>query len=170
MGSSSPGAAKCSPRSRALLHEGLRLSRRHQAWLYGTALALLVTGLFWLCFHHYVKVEGEFGETAHPLETWWLKLHGAAAMVFLLVLGSLVRGHLRTGWRMRLNRPSGATVTAANAWLVVSGWGLYYIGAESWRPAISSSHWIVGLVLPVVLAVHVQLGRRSRRRIATRHP
>ena len=61
-----------------MLREGLRLSRRHQAWLHGASALLFTTGALWLVFHHYVRVPGEFGSEPHPLESWWLKLHGAA--------------------------------------------------------------------------------------------
>ena len=147
-----------------MLREGIRLSRRHRRWLYGTLAALFASGVLWLGFHHFARVESEIGETAHPLEPLWLRVHGAAAMLFLGVLGSLVRGHVRMGWRVGLNRLSGAALVSANAVLVLSGWALYYVGSESRRPWISVAHWTIGVALPLVLAVHVWRGRSLRRR------
>lgn len=146
-----------------MLREGLRLSRRHRTLLYGCVTALFVTGVLWLVFHYFVRVDGEFGEAQHPLEPWWLKLHGAAAMVFLLILGSLIRGHLRVGWKTRRNRQSGTTLTSACVVLIVTGWALYYVAGESARPWISVAHWGVGLVIPVLVVTHVIFGRRTRR-------
>jgi hypothetical protein len=75
-----------------VLREGVRLSRRHRAWLYWCFALLFVTGVLWLAFHYLVRVEGEFGEARQPLEPWWLKLHRAAAMVFLMIVGSAREG------------------------------------------------------------------------------
>jgi hypothetical protein len=147
-----------------MLHEGMRLSRRHQRLLYASVAALFVSGVAWLVFHHFVHVNGDFGPTAHPLEPWCLKVHGAVALIFVAILGSLVRGHIRLGWRMGVNRPSGSTVLAANAFLIASGWALYYIGGEPLRAWTSVGHWVVGVVLPAVIAVHIWCGRSTRRR------
>lgn len=144
-----------------MLREGLRLSRRHRAWLYGTFSALFVSGLLWLVFRRWVRVEGEFGASAHPLEPWWLKLHGAAAMAFLLVLGTLVRGHVRLGWKLHQNRLSGSTLLATNALLAATGWALYYVGGESVRAWVSVLHWGLGLAAPALILVHVVRGRQA---------
>jgi len=146
-----------------VLREGVRLSRRHRALLYWCVTLLFVTGVLWLAFHYLVRVEGELGEVRHPLEPWWLKLHGAAAMIFLMILGSLARGHIRMGWKARRNRRSGATLAAVSAVLIVTGWALYYVGSESARPWISAAHWGLGLFVPLFTITHVVFGRRARR-------
>ena len=64
-----------------MLREGIRLSRRHQRLLYGICGVLWATGALWLIFHYFLQVSGEFGETPHPLEPWWMRLHGLAAML-----------------------------------------------------------------------------------------
>jgi hypothetical protein len=151
--------------------EGLRLSRRHQAWLHGVAAALFVTGVLWLVFHHYVRVAGEFGDEPHTLEPWWLKLHGAAAMGFLVLFGTVLRGHIPIGWRARRNRTSGSGLVGLNVVLIATGWALYYVAGETARPIVSAIHWGLGLGLPFILLVHARKGlalrlaaRRRRRR------
>ena len=143
-----------------LLAEGLRLSRRHRAWLYGVGGALLVSGAAWLVLHHFLQREGEFGPEPHPLEPWSLRLHGAAAMGLLLILGTLLRGHVRVGWNRGVNRLSGGIVVAVLVVLVTTSWGLYYCGADDWRARISLLHWAVGLAAPLILLAHVVTGRR----------
>ena len=69
---------------------------------------MFATGALWLLFHYFVRVHGEFGDRPHALEIWWLRLHGAAAMLTLLVLGSLVPIHVRRGWHQRKNLLAGA--------------------------------------------------------------
>jgi hypothetical protein len=48
-----------------------------------------------------------------------------------------------------------------NAILIVTAFGLYYLGSEMLRPWISDVHIAVGLALPLLLFVHVILGRRG---------
>ena len=121
---------------------------------------LFLTGAAWLVAHTWLHVEGEFGDMPHPLERWSLQAHGAIAMLFLMALGSLIRGHIRAGWRAKRSRLSGATMVAASAALIVSGWCLYYVGNEEARALISQAHWLLGLAGPIIIGAHV-LGRRS---------
>lgn len=142
-----------------MLREGIGLSGRQRAILYGCCALLFLTGVAWLVAHTWMRTDGEFGETPHPLEHWSLQLHGAGAMLFLMALGSLVRGHMRIGWKTQRSRPSGVTMVAASVALVATGWCLYYVGNEAARTFISQLHWGLGLAGPVVIGVHV-LGRR----------
>jgi hypothetical protein len=52
-----------------------------------------------------------------------------------------------------------ATIMAT---LVVSAFGLYYVGSDVVRPWISDIHIAAGLALPVMILVHIWRGRRSR--------
>ena len=142
-----------------MLREGIRLSARQRAVLYGCCTLLFLTGVAWLVAHTWMRADGEFGESPHPLEHWSLQLHGAGAMLFLMAIGSLIRGHMRIGWKTNRSRISGATMVASSSVLVVTGWGLYYVGSEAARTFISQLHWGVGLAGPLIIAVHV-LGRR----------
>jgi uncharacterized protein (TIGR03382 family) len=55
-------------------------------------------------------------------------------------------------------------MVAVNAVLIVTAFGLYYAGSETLRPWASDLHIAVGIALPLVLLVHVWLGRRTRQR------
>ena len=140
----------------------MRLSTGHRRWVYAAAAALFVTGVLWLGFHHFVRVDGEFGETPHPLELWWLRLHGGAAMWFLIVAGSLVPVHMRRGWQQRRNIAAGALLAAAALLLTVSGYGLYYLGGEHSRQLFSVTHWMIGLASAGLLVWHVLRGQALR--------
>ncbi len=48
-----------------------------------------------------------------------------------------------------------------NSVLVVTAFGLYYAGSETLRPWMSDVHLWVGLAFPLLLLIHVVLGRRS---------
>lgn len=142
--------------------DAMRLSPRHRAWLYGSFGLLFISGVVWLSLHWWFRPKGEFGETVHPAEPWLLKIHGAAAMAALVVLGTLLPGHVRRGWNTRRNRFSGVELLILNGVMIVSGYGLYYAGGESFRSAISITHWIAGLMFPASLAWHIWQGRKLR--------
>src|SRR5207244_1641648 len=58
---------------------------RWQEWsVYATLGALIATGIAWLLFDWFVRVNGEFGPGHHPAEHWTLIAHGVAAYAFLI--------------------------------------------------------------------------------------
>ena len=124
-------------------------------------MLLLVSGALWLLFHYFVRVHGQFGEAPHPLESWWLRLHGAAAMLVLIVLGSLLPVHVRRGWHQRRNLLAGTILGAVGLLLIASGYALYYFGGEELRPWISVFHWVVGLSALPLLIWHILRGRHA---------
>jgi len=144
-----------------------RLSRRHELWVYATAGAVAFTGCGWLICHFLLRAPGV---APHPLEVWWLRLHGAALLGFLIVLGTVLPAHALYGWRHRLNRATGASVLALAAILTLSGYGLYYLVDDEWRSWSGTLHWVVGLLAIALFPLHVLLGRRaSRARLQSDH-
>ena len=137
----------------------MRLSDGHRLWVVWTGGVLFATGVLWLMFHYFVRTQGEFGPGPHPLEHWWLRLHGAAAMLALVVVGSLLPIHVRRGWHQRRNLPLGVALFSALLLLTLSGYVLYYAGGEQTRAAISLFHWIVGVASPLVMVWHIANGR-----------
>ncbi len=112
----------------------VKLNRRHKRWLYGVASVLAASGIGWLIAHYLLPGSGEFGDSTSASEPWWLRLHGAAAMGFLIALGSLLPGHISRAWQLRRNHRSGLTILGLVALLIVTGYGLYYAGDEQSRP------------------------------------
>jgi len=142
--------------------ERVRLSRRHRTWVYASFGVLFASGLSWLVAQSWLAGGEAFGESASPLVPWSMKVHGAAAMLVLVVLGTLLPGHVRRAWNARKSRGTGAGVLGLNGLLVASGYALYYAGGEQSRAVMSPLHWIAGLVLPALLAWHVWEGQRQR--------
>lgn len=143
----------------------IALSAGHRRTVFGVAIALVVSGAGWLVCHFLIGgADPDFPEMPHPLEPFWLKVHGAVAMVSLLVVGTLLPWHAWRAWQFRRNRGTGGTVVALLLMLVLSAWALYYVGSEALRPAISIVHWVVGLAGVPLLWLHVVRGRRSRSR------
>ena len=139
--------------------DGMQLSVRHRAWLYGTFVALFLSGVAWMMLHWGPPHDG-----VHPGESWALRVHGAAAMATLIMLGTLVPLHIKRGWQARRNRGDGLVMITVNLVLGATGYGLYYAGGEQWRFVSRWAHIVVGLLLPVVIVWHVRAGRATRPR------
>ena len=139
----------------------MRLSRGHRHWVYWCGAVLFATGAVWLVFRFFLREHGEFGDPPHPMEEWWLRLHGTFAVLMLVIAGSLLPVHVRVGWHQRKNRVAGSVVIAIITLLIISGYVLYYSDEES-RPVVSALHWIIGLGAPVALIWHILLGRGTR--------
>ena len=152
-----------------------RLSRRHERYLYLSGAVLLLTGIGWLVAHYFLREPAALGGAAHPSEAWWMRLHGAAVVAFLVVFGALLPGHVVQNWRQRLNRYSGLTMLIVVTVQALTGYGLYYLVDERQRAVTSALHWIIGLAAAAVLVLHIVLGKRlaartrERRHAARQH-
>lgn len=136
----------------------------HLRLVYAATAALVLSGGLWLLLHYFLRGEGEFGPMPNPLEHLMLAVHGAAAMIGLFVLGSLLPVHLLRGWQQRRNLLSGLSLLAVQAVLILSGYALYYASGDDFRAATSLVHWVIGLGLSGLLVWHIVMGRRGRRR------
>lgn len=141
---------------------GIKLSRLHLVWFYLSFGVLFLSGVFWIALHYFVsKKSGQVGIEVNPLEPFALKIHGASAMVVLVILGTLIPIHIKRAWKADINRWSGLAMISVNLLLIVTGYGLYYCGGEQSRIVISYFHWIVGCFLPLFLIWHIVIGRKG---------
>jgi len=115
---------------------------------------LLATGAIWM----WAQTSLDEG---NQVSSFMLKLHGAAAMAALILLGALIT-HVRKGLRARKSRSSGITLLLVILFLVVTGYGLYYAGDEQLRSLISRWHAWIGLGISLLLPAHVMIGRALR--------
>ena len=122
---------------------------------------LFLTGAGWLVADWQKDISGD--EIWQQAIAYLLMVHGGAAMVTLLLLGALVPLHLRRGWRSRKNRVSGSVMVTFNAVLIMTAFGLYYLGSETLRPWMSWIHIAAGVCLLLSFPVHIFMGRRERR-------
>ncbi|MEO6341749.1 MAG: hypothetical protein ABIO49_01245 [Dokdonella sp.] len=137
------------------------MSQRREALVYIILGVLWASGIGWLVFHYFLYQTTEFGLLPHPLETWWLRLHGAAAFATLWLIGLLWAIHLVPAWKAR-RRTSGIVLGVLLAVLVLSGYLLYYASGDDARVAIALLHWIIGAALPLAVLPHVLRGRHAR--------
>lgn len=137
----------------------IRFPRLHKRALYAVFALLWLSGALWLGFHYFLRVPGEFGAAAHPLEKWWLRLHGLMGFAMLVAIGSVLPIHVRRAWHLHKNRTTGGLMQAVLLWLALTGYALYYFATDAnaaWLPLL---HWVVGLALPLMLIWHIQRGR-----------
>jgi hypothetical protein len=125
---------------------------------------LWLSGVAWLYLHNFGQISGDFGPETNPLEPWMLKIHGAAMLVALLGMGSLLVVHIWRGWGYRSQRMLGLTLSGTLIVLIVSGYLLYYVGNEEARSWISLIHWVVGLLSLIIFVLHYRQGRRIQAR------
>jgi hypothetical protein len=142
----------------------LRLSRQRRYLVYGIGWTLWLSGALWLIFHYALMRQGPFGDEPHPLEPWWLRLHAAMAFAAMWSFGLVWGVHIVTGWHTRRQRLSGGFAVALLLWLIVTGYLLYYLTDDRWRSIGAMAHWAMGLALPIMLAIHIVLGRQRVRR------
>jgi hypothetical protein len=145
--------------SNRLPAQNIRLSRYHEWWVYAAIALLVSSGLLWLLFHYFVTVHSDFGATRHPLEALWLKVHGAAAMLALVLFGTMMPVHIRKAWHARKNRWSGGLMLAVLLLLILTGYALYYLAGEESRPWIGAIHWAIGLGMVPVMVLHIIVGQ-----------
>ena len=143
------------------------LEKRLRTMLYAAVAVLFLTGAAWLAADAVAEGPG-LGAWAGT-GTLLLMIHGGAAMALLLLLGALFPLHVLPGWRLDRNRASGGAMVVLDALLIVTAFGLYYLGSEQLRAWTSDLHIGFGLALPPLLLLHVVLGKRAaarRRRAA----
>ncbi len=138
----------------------LRLLPGQKKALYLGLGGLWVSGALWLAYHYFFPVNGPFGPTPNPLDPWWLRLHGLSLMVALLAVGSLLPHHAHRAWCLNKNRSQGFALLAVLTWLALTGYALYYFSSDSNQAWLPLAHWIPGLAMPLLLALHIVQGKK----------
>jgi hypothetical protein len=128
-------------------------------FLYAVLALIFLSGAAWAFWNYLAASPGDFETSA---KAWAMKIHGAAAMAILVSVGMLLNEHVRLAWRARRNRANGSVFLSAFAVLTITGYVLYYSGGEKLRAWTSWIHLAVGLVLPILLLIHIFLGKRTR--------
>ncbi|MDA9430433.1 hypothetical protein [Bradyrhizobium sp. CCBAU 51627] len=139
----------------------MRLRTSYRYPLYAAFAALVLTGAGWLVADWQKDVAGD--EIWQQVAANMLMVHGGMAMLALLLLGALIPLHVQRSWRSGENLVSGSVMAAINAVLIVTAFGLYYLGSEAVRPLMSWIHLGTGVSLALILPLHIWLGRRARR-------
>jgi len=147
----------------ALLHERVRLERNHRR------IFFLLFGLVWLTGSVWLVAEWlkdpVLGPVRSSLQSAAMRVHGAAMLIYLAILGTLAI-HVRRGFALRANRWSGCSVIGVNVLLTFTGWLLYYAADDTARQWSSVTHWAIGVAVLPLLCAHILLGRAASHRIS----
>jgi hypothetical protein len=149
----------------ALLQEKVRLEPLPRRLFYLGFATVWGSGSLWLLAEWFK--DPELGPGRSLLQTATMKVHGAAMLVYLIMLGTLFT-HVRRGTALKANRLSGFSTIGLNGTLVLTGWMLYYLTDEALRAWSSTVHWTIGLSTLLILVAHVQLGGRWARKLAAK--
>lgn len=125
-----------------------------------THLVFVICAFSGLAF--YLKREAGFELAEIPARSF-LVWHGISAAFALLAFGAVLPGHIRSAWRVRVNRLSGAAMVLVMAALMLSGLLLYY-GEEEWHDSVLWAHWIVGFIAFAAFPLHLVMGRLGNAR------
>lgn len=147
-----------------------RLARWQIMLLTISGALLWLSGGAWLLLHYFGQVAGEFGPTTNPLEPWLMRLHGLVLIPALLGMGGLLVVHIPKGWNDVPQRNIGLGLSSLMIALIVSGYLLYYVGAEDARALASVIHWSIGLGVPGVFIWHYIHGRSRRKTVGKTTP
>jgi RsiW-degrading membrane proteinase PrsW (M82 family) len=142
----------------------LKIPWRYRGLLFGFIALSWLTGVTFFVMNRWITVEGEFGPEKHPAQAIFLKVHGAAAFTMMVSYGYLLATHVPAGLRSRRQRMIGLTLVAAQGFMILTAYGLYYISGEQFREWVSYAHASVGFVFPALLAWHILSGIRERMR------
>ncbi|MEO1856259.1 MAG: hypothetical protein ABGY95_02685 [Rubritalea sp.] len=130
----------------------------------GTAiLTSWTTGLGFYILNNYMEVEGDFGPEKHPFQFSFLKVHGASAFVMLVIYGYLLASHVPIGLKAKRERMLGLLLTFTQALLIFTAYYLYYGKDEDRRELMAWTHFSIGFFYPMIIVLHIFVGRRSSR-------
>jgi hypothetical protein len=141
----------------------IHLTKRTKRWINAVGAGTWVSGAGWVGMHFLFGAPNEFGLQSSPAEPWWLKVHGAFAFLTLWTGGLLWGMHVVKAWHERRHRWTGSTLFGLLLILIISGYLLYYVGDDHLRAIVSATHWILGLLLPLIYLMHRIAKKVSRR-------
>jgi hypothetical protein len=141
-----------------------RLRRAHRRAICALTATLVATGCGWLPVAYALAPPGELLPAPHRWAGVLLAAHGIAAYAALIAFALVGHAHVATGWRKPAQRAAGAALVAVALGLAATGLGFYYVANETAVPFLRWGHVVLGVVLPIALAVHIVRGRRMTSR------
>ena len=136
----------------------MRLKSSFRYAIYAAFAVLFLTGAGWFV----ADWNKDSDEIWQQLAANMLMVHGGAAMLTLMALGALIPLHFLRAFRLGKNLASGSIMAAFNAVLIITAFGLYYLGSEAVRPWMSWIHITAGVGVLMMFPIHILLGRRRK--------
>lgn len=118
--------------------------------------AVWLTGALWMLIQYTKSTPLDLRT---PNQTLLMQLHGAVAFLSLICLGTFAT-HIKQGLSIKVNKPSGITLSISMAVLIVTAWMLYYVGDDTLRNISSLAHILIGACFPALVLGHASRGIR----------
>ena len=134
------------------------MSRLFYRWLLGVLVVLWASGVVWMVLHYFYPTHSEFGTAPNAGEPWLLRIHGVVAVAAVFLLGGVAVSHVVMGWRQSGNRRSGLTLGIIGIALIVTGYALYYLTADSVRESVAIAHEALGVAAIASALIHWRRG------------
>jgi hypothetical protein len=131
------------------------------------ALAVAASGIAYFWMKYLLQVDDPFAVVNHPWQNAMLHLHVLASPPFVLVFGVILNSHIMKKLRVgRMpNRKTGLASLSTFVLMIVSGYLLQVVTADSWLRALVLVHLASSAVFIGVYATHLvvsyTLARRS---------
>ena len=127
---------------------------RRLVWI--TTAATLVTGLVYWWMKDVMTAPDPFAVINHPLQPWVLKAHILVAPLQVFSVGLITSRHI---WRhyttgVKKGRRTGIIAAATFVALVLTGYALQVVTAETLIRVFAWSHLVLGVVYSLGVAAH----------------
>jgi len=130
------------------------VARWQKVCLDAALIVQLLSGGLWLIVHYTIGAGSEEIGLPHWSEAWLMRLHGFAAFVILVAIGSFFAVHVPRGWRIRGLRGIDLTMLVCLAVTVITAYCLYYFAPDSIRPSLGWLHAGLGCAFGATVLVH----------------
>lgn len=142
---------------------------RRSVWL--TTAGTLITGLAYWWMKEMMVSTDPWSVVNHPLQPWMLKAHILIAPFLVFSVGLITSRHIWRHFTMGVakGRRSGLVAATMFALMVLSGYALQVITAETLMRALAWGHLGLGIVYSVGVAAHFP-ATRSRQEPAAASP
>jgi hypothetical protein len=150
------------PRRRRYRDQAQRPSALWRRLLYTAVAAVAASGLVCLSAKYLFARTAGFDRVLPDWSLTASTIHGGLAMLASVVFGATLGAHAYLYRRAVDNRLFGYLLIIAFGTLLLTGYGLYYLGSEALREYCSLLHSASGLALVPLLVAHVAAARRRQ--------
>ena len=126
----------------------------HQRVIYLSTISLWLSGVLFLFDRFLADDLFKLFAPRSELQVTAMKIHGALAIIFIFVFGT-VYAHFQRAWPVGRKRLSGLLLAAIFIILCVTMWPLYYSSEDFTRQIAISAHSVIGFLVPGFIILHV---------------